>query len=75
MKYMTDYQLEDTTHANLQATGKDVKRFQKAGFGLSGQRCTTKHGRWGRSFSSMWGHGRLAISIPKSSVSCAKSGD
>ena len=35
MKYTANYQVEDTSHAKLQASSKGVKEFQKAGFGLS----------------------------------------
>lgn len=35
MKKLTDYQVEDTSHAQLQASAKGVDRFLKAGYGLS----------------------------------------
>lgn len=35
MKKIDDYQVEDTSHAKLQASAKGVERFLKSGYGLS----------------------------------------
>jgi alpha-L-fucosidase len=35
MKNLTDYHVEDTSHAKLQVSEKGMKRFLKAGYGLS----------------------------------------